>query len=78
MFKLTPKYLVLKREDIDKGLDAYDKQLLTVVVQRLLRYRREIGKTQKQYLVCRLGTPEYDAAFKILEEQDESKHNQDN
>jgi len=69
-FELDDRYLVLKLDDIEKGLDSYDKKQLSMITRKITKYRRDCHKCQRTYLVTSRGTPEYDSAFKILEEKE--------
>jgi len=68
-FELEDRYLVLKLDDIEKGLDSYDKRQLSMVVRKINTYRRNCNKCKRSYLITSKGTPEYDAAFTELEKQ---------
>ena len=50
-FKKESKYLVLKREDIDKYLSIPEKTLLTGICQSVFVGRENEGKKDNSYIV---------------------------
>lgn len=67
MMKREERYVVMKHTDIDSALSDSDKLLLSAVLNKVERYRKENGKEPIKAVVVENDWPEYEDVWKKLE-----------
>lgn len=65
--KREERYEVLKYADIDAALSDSDKLLLSAVLSKIERYRKEQGKEPIRGVVVEHDWPEYEQVWKMIE-----------
>lgn len=65
--KREDRYEVLKCADIDAALSDSDKLLLSAVLSKIERYRKEQGKEPIRGVVVEHDWPEYEQVWKMIE-----------
>lgn len=73
--KREERYAVFKYADIDAALSDSDKLLLSAVVNKIDRYRKEQGKEPIKGVVVEHDWPEYDQVWKMVETRVEREEN---
>nr|DAG47319.1 MAG TPA: hypothetical protein [Caudoviricetes sp.] len=65
--KREERYVVMKHTDIDSALSDSDKLLLSAVLSKIERYRKEQGKEPLNSVVVEHDWPEYEQVWKMIE-----------
>ncbi|UIW11511.1 MAG: hypothetical protein [Enterobacter phage ENC7] len=73
--KREERYAVFKYADIDAALSDSDKLLLSAVVNKIDRYRKEQGKEPIKGVVVEHDWPEYEQVWKMIEERVDREDN---
>ncbi len=60
-------YVVMKHTDIDSALSDSDKLLLSAILSKVERYRKEQGKDEFAAVVVEHDWPEYEPTWKAIE-----------
>jgi len=68
-FKREHRYLVLKLKDVDPALSSLEKNILNLILNKVAEYRDFIGKPPLKSLVIEEDWPEYEKAWKAIEER---------
>ena len=73
--KREERYAVFKYADIDAALSDSDKLLLSAVVNKIDRYRKEQGKEPIKGVVVEHDWPEYEQVWKMIETRVDREEN---
>lgn len=73
--KREERYAVLKYADIDAALSDSDKLLLSAVVNKIDRYRKEQGKEPIKGVVVEHDWPEYEQVWKKIQTRVDRENN---
>lgn len=73
--KREERYEVLKYADIDAALSDSDKLLLSAVLSKIERYRKEQGKEPIRGVVVEHDWPEYEQVWKMIETRVDREEN---
>lgn len=73
--KREDRYVVMKHADIDSALSDSDKLLLSAVLSKVERYRKEQRKEPLEAVVVEHDWPEYEQVWKMIETRVDREEN---
>lgn len=73
--KREERYVVMKHADIDSALSDSDKLLLSAVLSKVERYRKEQHKEPLEAVVVEHDWPEYEQVWKMIETRVDREEN---
>lgn len=76
MMQLEDRFLVLKRADIDAGLNELEKRSLRALVARVQGWRMAKGKPQNRYVVINQDEPYFADVLKLMEAHEQGSEAQ--
>lgn len=65
--QLRPKFLVLKRADIEAALTTEEKDMLFWLIRRIDMHRQKQGKRVNDYVVINQDEPYFPDVLKLME-----------